>query len=438
MSTITTTPPKLSLLSAIFININIMLGTGIFINTVGLASETGALCTVVYGMVGILILPLILAFSELMSYYPTGGTFYDFGSYIHPLVGFINTWAYFIGKLATPAIGIHVFVTLMQQINPLLAHYNTLMIDTGFVLFFVLLNTFNLKTGRNINYFFIILKLIPILFVIFSAFFLFNPINFNVPFLPWENIPATVPIIIFALTGFEASCSLSRQIENPEKNGPRAILISYIITLSILMLYQFSFFGILGSCLSMLDGYQEVFPFLIKKCIPNSQQWQYFFKAITLSGIATSALGSSYGVIYSNIWNLHLLAEKNLLFKAHFFMRKNKYGTPFICVVTAGCIILLYQWFSHGNLIPLQLISSTGNLSVYTISIASFTIMCFRNGRKQWLALLSLASCLLLCSTVVMNAYAYGALPLGIFLSIIVAGIGMFFATQKHSFLAKK
>lgn len=427
-----TTTPKLSLLSAIFININIMLGSGIFINTVILSQQTGPLGPLVYGIVGIIILPLILAFSELMGYYPTGGTFYDFGCALHPMVGFINTWSYFIGKLATPAIGIHIFVTLMQKISPFLAGYNALILDTLFVIFFIMLNMFNLRTGRNINYFFIALKLIPILFVMLSALFLFNPINFDMNNLLWSNIPAIVPMVIFAFSGFEASCSLSKQIESPEKNGPRAILISYIIALTILMLYQGSFFGILGSLLSKLGGYQEAFPCLIQQCFPSHENLQWFFKAITLSGIATSALGSSYGVIYSNIWNLYLLAEKKHVVVSSLFIRKNSYGTPFICVIAAGIIILCYQWISGGNQVPLQQISAAGNLSAYTISIFAFLVMCFRNKQKRLLAFLSFASCLLLCSTVVMNAITFGPTALLIFLIINIMGIVMFLTTKSY------
>ena len=51
--------PHLSLLSAIIININIMLGSGIFINTVILPHHTGALGALAYGIGGLLFLPLI-------------------------------------------------------------------------------------------------------------------------------------------------------------------------------------------------------------------------------------------------------------------------------------------------------------------------------------------------------------------------------------------
>lgn len=420
----------LSLLSAIIININIMLGSGIFINTVLLPQYTGALGALAYGIGGLLILPLILTFSQLLTDFP-GGSFYDFGAAIHPLVGFVNSWTYFVGKLATPAIGIHVFVTLMQTINPALGVINPLILDTLIVVAFVMLNLFNLKTGRNINFFFIILKLIPILFLLFSTLFLFDTSNFNVEAFKWSGIPASMTFVIFAFAGFEASCSLSKLIIDPEKNGPRAILISYLITLVILMSYQIGFFGILGSALGSLSSYREAFPVLIQHLIPGSETMGWLLRAFTLSGIAASSLGASYGVIYSNFWNLHALAQRNYVFAPPVFLRKNKFGTPIACVIAAGIIILCYQWVSLGNLVPLQQISATGNLTAYTISIFSFLVLCLRNKRHRPLAVLAATSCVILYSSIIATAQTVGYQPLLIFFSIISAGIVMFWLKNK-------
>ena len=427
--------PHLSLLSAIIININIMLGSGIFINTVVLPQHTGALGAVAYGIGGLLILPLILAFSQLLADFP-GGTFYDFGAALHPSIGFMNSWTYFVGKLAAPAVSIHVFVTLIQTISPSFAVVNPLILDTLIVLLFVMLNLFNLKTGRNINFIFIALKLIPILFLFFTTFFLFNSSHFTLETFKWSGLPASMMFVIFAFGGFEASCSLSKLIINPQKNGPRAILISYIITLTILMAYQIGFFGILGSALASLESYRDAFPTVIQQFVPGNEGFQWFLRAITLSGIAASSLGASYGVIYSNFWNLHALAQQNYLFRSPLFLRKNRFDTPLACVVASGVIISCYQWLSCGNLVPLQQISSAANLTAYTISIFAFLVLCLRNRRHQLLALLAAASCLILYSTIIVYAYTCGYQPLLIFYCIIGLGMLMFAYKSKEKTLA--
>ena len=59
------TEHKLSLPTAILININIMMGAGIFINTVELSKRAGLLGGFMYPLIGLLILPLIIAIASI-------------------------------------------------------------------------------------------------------------------------------------------------------------------------------------------------------------------------------------------------------------------------------------------------------------------------------------------------------------------------------------
>lgn len=217
-------PYKLSLLSAILININIMLGSGIFINTVLLAGTAGALGAFVYVIVALLILPLIAIMANLLRYFPNG-TLYEFGKSLTPLLGFLSSWGYFTAKLATSALGIHVFVTLVQQLLPTLASFSPFIFDGAFLLLFMYLNTLNMRIGRSIQYAFIFLKFIPITFVIIASLFLFTGAMYTPSEFIWAGVPAAIPFVLFAFSGFEASASLSSSIENSEKNAPRAIII---------------------------------------------------------------------------------------------------------------------------------------------------------------------------------------------------------------------
>ena len=80
---------KLSLSAAILINLNIMLGAGIFINTVKLSKWAGALGCLMYPLIGLLMLPLIVSIAKLVNIYPDAG-FYGYGARaIHPFVDFL-------------------------------------------------------------------------------------------------------------------------------------------------------------------------------------------------------------------------------------------------------------------------------------------------------------------------------------------------------------
>ena len=171
-------PYKLSLSSAIMINMNIMLGAGIFLNPVVLSLYAGALSPISYLVVGLLILPLILSLTYLLRRVP-GGSFYDFGSQINQLTGFIAAWSYFLGKLSSGALMLHFGFSLLQELIPWMQNFNILTIDFIGIIGFTLLNLLGLKTGKYIQLLFMILKIIPIVAIVGIGFFSFNPANFT-------------------------------------------------------------------------------------------------------------------------------------------------------------------------------------------------------------------------------------------------------------------
>ncbi len=275
---------KLSLSAAILINVNIMLGAGIFINTALLAQYAGALGFLAYGIVGLLLLPLIISIAALLKIHPSGG-FYTFAQKeLHPFAGFISSWSYIIGKLASATIMMHVSILLLQQLIPLLAHYNTLALDGIILAIFTGLNVLNMKTGSAIQTMFMVFKALPILFAILVGLFLFDGAYFTgiPPSLigdglwragrtDFAGVFAALPLVLYATMGFEAACSLSSKIENARKNAPLAIFISYGIVLTLVILYQFAFYSALGSSLAQVEDYREVFPALLTKFLPANR-----------------------------------------------------------------------------------------------------------------------------------------------------------------------
>jgi len=420
--------PTLSLTSAILININIMLGTGIFINTVLVSHNAGALGAAVYALVGILLLPLIFAMAQLLKHFK-GGTFYDFGKAINTQWGFITSWCYFIAKLSSCALGIHVFSSLIQTIFPRLAAIPTLGIDYGIIILFILLNTLNLRIGRSIQFSFMGLKLIPIIFALISGVYLFTGGSFTHNQFIWSGIPSSIPFVLYAFTGFEATCSLSRSIKNPEKNGPRAVLIAYSIGVGLVVLYQLVFFGALGTQLGQLSSYLEAFPTLINTLFPNHAS-AIFLKNVLHIGIASSALGAAYGVLYSNAWNLYALAiESHIPFK-HIFTRLNKHKIPLACVLAEGALVVIYTFFAQGNQIPLQQISSCGITISYTLSTIALLVIAYRAKESILIPLLSLGSCVLLFGGIIRNCLLFGWVPLALFFMILGIGSVVFITVK--------
>lgn len=363
-----------------------MLGTGVFVNTVVLSQKVGGLAPLLYCMAGLLMLPLVLSIARLMDFYEEG-TFYTFGNTFSPYWGFISTWCYFVGKLATPTLGIHVFNVFLQKSFPVFASYSVYALDIFIISLFVFLNIFSGRLSQKIQYLFVMTKSIPLFFAIGMGLWFFDYATIAHPTLIWEGIPLSLPLVIFCFLGFEASCSLSKVIESPQKNAGRAILYSFFVVITLLMLYQFLFYAALGDTLAAQANYADAFPALIQKTLPSLLPILTPLLSLT---IAASALGGAYGILFSNAWNLHTLAQHNYLPASPSFARCNTAQVPYLCILAEGILCLCFLALTKGSQIPLQYTSVLAGMTAYAISIASLNKIA-----RSYLSVLGMASCLI-------------------------------------------
>lgn len=408
-----------------------MLGTGFFINTVVLTKQAGSLSPVVYLLVATLLLPLILTMATLIKLTPHSGTIYDFGRHVSPFFGFLSSWSYFTAKLTSTALGIHVCLSFIQKIIPLLQIFPILLLDVIAIILFTLLNLLNLHIGKQIQFTFICLKVIPIIFVILSGLYLFNGAYFVPETFIWTGIPLTVPLVLYVFTGFEASCSLSTHIVDSERNGPRAIFISYGIAVAIVFLYQLFFYGSLGTYLGTLSSYLDMFPALFGALEANSIVLKKSLLSIFYLAIASSSLGSAYGIMFSNSWNLYTLARNNHTFAKDLMTSFNKHGVPFACIITEGILAIAYILITQGYQIPLQQVSSLGATIAYTFSSIALLVLFARQRNSLIIPILSLVSCSLLLGSFIWTLAVQGpTILLLVFFGLLMFGSFMFY--RKH------
>lgn len=412
---------KLSLLSALLVNINIMLGTGVFVNTVLLSKKMGVWGSTLYLLAACIMLPLILCIARLTQTHP-GGSFYTYGADITPFWGFVSSWSYFVGKLSSAALGIHVFSMFMQDVIPALETVPILALDSTLIFFFVGLNLLHVKAGSKIQSLFLIAKLTPIGLIIFYSLHSLHKITIHAPSHIWRNLPVALPLTIFCCLGFEATCSLAQHIENSKQNASRAILLSFGIVITLAILYQTFFSLTLGPALAKQPDYTEAFPVFFYSIAPTLA---YIFTPLTSIAIALSSLGGAYGIMYSNVWNLFALAQHKHLVGSSLFKLQNKHHIPYLCVFLEGIICLIHLLFSYGSQIPLQYTSTLGCLTAYTISVASLY-----KAEKTTLSKVGLLSCLIGLITCFQGFIFTSLSPLIRFGVILVIGIAMFIYTK--------
>jgi len=434
------TQHRLSLGMAILINLNIMMGVGVFINTVELAKRAGILGGFTYSVVGMLMLPLIASIATLVGIYPAGGFYTYARQEISPFAGFIGAWSYFIGKLASSSVGIHVSMLFMQVLFPALSHISTFALDALVISVFTALNMLNLKTGGRIQALFMSFKTLPVFCAIFGGLFLI----YGDPTADWQGIwsgiPSCLPLALYAVMGFEAACSISSKIENAAKNAPKAIFISYGIVLAVIVLYQSLFYGALGHALTGYTDYRSAFPGLIGELFANHPQMIHPLIGLLHLGIATSALGGAYGILFSNSWNLHILAQNNHIPFAHIFTQLNKHQIPFMCVVVEGVMCGIYLTITQGNTTLLQQLGGLGTVLAYTMSVCALITAKRRDASitlPMAIPVLGLASCMILISACIRNFLISGIVSLYAFVLLLALGTCMYLYTNKASEVSK-
>lgn len=420
----------ISLFSAVVINANIIIGSGVFINTAELARRAGLLGGLSYFFVGILLLPLILSFVKLLELYPSGGFYAYCSTAIHPIVGFINTWCYFFAKLSSATLSIHIFTLLLQKTFPALACIDTLTFDIVILALLLGLNMLNVRTGSKIQSWIMLFKLFPLFFVIVSGIFLIQGSNISPIHQLWSGIPSAIPLVLHALLGFETACAISRNLENPKVDGPRSIIISYGLVIILFVLYQTIFYGILGADLAAQTDYRGAFPLFISKFGISDYARDILGHIIHLA-IATSALSAAFGIIFANLWNLYSLAELRHIIAPSAIMQRNRYDVPFMCVLAQGTIMLVYLLVMCGETTTFQQLSAFGATFTYALSIGGLFAALYQKKKSLLIPILGLVNCAILLSVSVYAMWmTNNPLPLKLFMGIILCGITMYWIAE--------
>jgi APA family basic amino acid/polyamine antiporter len=436
MKAIMSVTHKLSLTTAILININIMIGVGVFINTISLANRAGSFGAISYLILGVLMLPLILSISKLLTIHPQGGFYVYAKNEINQFAGFVSAWSYFIAKLASATLMIHVSTLFLKELIPAFSLFNPFLLDLIFLLLFISLNMLHMKTGSILQMVFTVFKLFPILFLIITGLFLFNGSVITPTDASWVRLSSTLPLVLYAILGFEAACSLSSQIHNPSKNASRAVLISFGIVICMNFLYQFIFYGVLGESLAQASDYRSMFPLFIEALLGKTSVYASWLITGIHICIASSALSAAYGIIFSNTWNLYTLAQNNHIPGAQRFLALNRYDMPWLCILAQGCICIVHLIATQADQIPLQITGALGSTIGYTLSVLSLLVAKINRPHipiNGLIPVFGLMSCLLLISSCLYGLFNAGIYSLYSFCLLLSFGVAMYVYTSKKN-----
>jgi APA family basic amino acid/polyamine antiporter len=338
---------KIGLITATSLVMGNMIGAGIFLLPASLAVYGGiSILGWLFTATGALILAKIFSNFSTILVNKSGGPYTYSKAGFGDFIGFIVAWGYWIScwvsnaGLAIAIIGaLSVFFPILNS-NPVIA----VSVGLGMIWFFTWINSKGVKTSGRIQLVTTILKITPLIFVIFVGAFFFNLDNFPEFNLTDTSNFATFPLVaaltLYAFLGIESATIPAENVKNPEKNIPKATMLGTMLVSIIYISGTVVLFGVLPNDIMKTS----VAPFADVAELISGSSARYFVAA----GAAISAMGCLNGWILLTGQLPMATAQDDMFPKV--FKRENKKGAPIFGLIIGSVLtsILLILNFAEG------------------------------------------------------------------------------------------
>lgn len=344
---------KLGFWSIVLLGINAIIGSGIFLLPNKAMKLIGPASMYVIIFDAFLVISLSLCFAEVGGMFKKNGGPYvyakeAFGNFIGFEVGFMK-WA--IGIIAWAAMAV-AFTTALGTIWPAAASGTTQkIIVTAILVGLGIVNIIGVKLSKVLNNVITLGKLIPLVMFVAIGIFFIKGGNFA-PMFPGGQYTSgsfgdAALLIFYAFTGFESIAVAAEDMDNPEKNVPKAIITVILIVSAFYLLIQGVSIGILG---------QE----LAKSAAPVADASKIFLgpigAAVVTAGTLVSIGGINIAASFITPRSGVALAEDGLIPRA--IAKKGPTGTPILAIIiTVGIAIPLALSGSFAQLAAISVVS---------------------------------------------------------------------------------
>jgi amino acid transporter len=228
-----------------------MIGSGIFVVTGEAGKAAGP--SVPFGY--IILLPILLAsalaylifLSSPLGKKPGGAYVHISRTFQNHFVGFIFMWFQYIALIGVMAV---IALSFSDYVTSILGIHHPLLLASGFVLIFYLLNLMGVKWFGRIQLWMSVILLISLAILVIPGLFSIKLHNYT-PMLPhgWSGLFSILPSLFFAYFGFEQLAQTGGEMKNPQKALPRTMLRGSLITMAIYFLVSGVAFGVLPAAI---------------------------------------------------------------------------------------------------------------------------------------------------------------------------------------------
>ena len=236
-------PRNLGLWGIWMLVVNGLIGAGIFGLPSGAAALAGEYSVLVYAFCALLILPIILCFAELGSYFRGTGGPIRYGTLAFgPFVGFQGGWLYYLARLISFSANT---VLLTDSIAYFIAGAGT---GTGRIISLAVicigLSVINVlgsvESIRSMTLFTVIKFAVLILLPLGGFILLGSEVipSFDSPIPPSGDLGAAALLLIYAFVGFEGAVVPAGEAKRPERDMPLGLLLGLAVVAVLYMLIQ--------------------------------------------------------------------------------------------------------------------------------------------------------------------------------------------------------
>jgi len=249
---------KLTTFDATMIVVSLVIGIGIFRTPAIVASTTAttALFFTAWALGGLISFLGALTFAEVGSRFPKPGAFYKVvAECYHPSVAFMLNWTNVLIVQGAGAAGVGIIgaeylapIILPQHLQ---TQFGTQLTATGLMLFLLIINYLGIKTGAWAQNILTVIKIGMILMLAFVAFFYSGahpPAATQSltaePF--WIALGIGLISVFYTYGGYQCTLNFGGDIKSPERNMPRAIFFGILIIISLYLIINAAYYGVLG------------------------------------------------------------------------------------------------------------------------------------------------------------------------------------------------
>lgn len=343
------------------ININSVIGAGIFGLPAAVAARAGYFSPWAFVLGGMLVFTVVLSFARASSMFrQTGGAIVYASHAFGPFVGFQTGWLSYLARVAAMGANTNLLVTYAAWFwTPLGDDPYRAIALTVLITSMTWLNAVGVKNSVAITYLFTVLKLLPLsLLILFGLGKVDAGTLFGSAVPELDGLGETILVLLYAYVGFEGTLVNAGEGRDPRKDLPGA-LVSTIVAIGVI------YFLVQAVAVFALPGLVESEAALADVA---SVLFGTMGATVLIAGAVFSIAGNLSASMLSAPRMTYALARDGTM-PAWFASIHDRYRTPYHSIWFYGLLCLLMAL--SGTFIWLAVMSTLVRLMAYMICIAA-------------------------------------------------------------------